>query len=347
MEQQLSQALHQLDWLKKQVFGSGKSEKLDKSQLGLGIESDETPAPEPESIPVPAHERKPRAAARSKDESYGHLPVKQSHTIIPDEVQAEPHAYEQIGEERTYELGITAPEFYRIEYIRPRFRLKGDKAQPPVIAPALARPVQGIASVSLLTHLLLGKYVDHLPLHRQAKIFRRYQVSLSEQSMVRWVARSAEALEPVYNRMHQNLIDGDYLQADETPIQVKDPDYPKSQTRQGWLWPISVPGGDVVFTWSMTRGSSHLEELLEGFSGYLQSDAYSVYEKYARQREGIIPLACMAHIRRKFDQAKDETKDARDILSQIAPLYRIEKQLRESEASTAQIEHTRQAQSLP
>jgi hypothetical protein len=183
-----------------------------------------------------------------------------------------------MGEERTYELGITAPEFSRIEYIRPRFRLKADKEQPPLIAPALARPVQGIASVSLLTHILLGKYVDHLPLHRQAKIFRRYQVSLSEQSMVRWVAQSAEVLEPVYNRMHQNLIDGDYLQIDETPIQVMDPDYPKNQTRQAWLWPISAPGGDVVFTWSMTRGSSHLEELLEGFSGYLQSDAYSVYE---------------------------------------------------------------------
>lgn len=337
----------QLNWLKKQVFGSGKSEKLDKSQLGLGIEADEAPAPDPGSIPVPAHERKRRSPAKTKDESYGHLPIKQSHTLIPDEVRAKPENYEQMGEERTYELGITAPEFFRIEYIRPRFRLKADKEQPPLIAPALARPVQGIASVSLLTHILLGKYVDHLPLHRQAKIFRRYQVSLSEQSMVRWVAQSAEVLEPVYNRMHQNLIDGDYLQIDETPIQVKDPDYPKNQTRQAWLWPISAPGGDVVFTWSMTRGSSHLEELLEGFSGYLQSDAYSVYEKYARQREGIIPLACMAHIRRKFDQAGKESRDAADILGRIAPLYRIEKKLKESGASTAQIERTRQAECLP
>lgn len=337
----------QLDWLKKQIYGSGKSEKLDKSQLGLGIDDEASEAPAAESIPVPAHERKRRAPAKTKDESYGHLPIKRSHTIIPDEVQANPDAYEQIGEERTFELGITAPEFYRVEYIRPRYRLKAEKSQPPVIAPALARPVQGIASVGLLVYILLSKYVDHLPLYRQAKIFRRYQVSLSAQSMGRWVGRSAEVLEPIYNRMHQNLIDGDYLQIDETPIKVIDPDYPNNKTRPGWLWPISCPGGDVVFTWSMTRGSSHLDELLADFSGFLQSDAYGVYEKYAREHEGITLAACMAHIRRQFDKAKEQSAHARDILERIAPLYRIEQELREAGADHAQIAQTRQAQSLP
>lgn len=275
------------------------------------------------------------------------MPIKHSHTIIPDEVKSNPEAYEQIGEERTFELGITAPQIYRIEYIRPRYRLKADKSQPPVIAPALARAVQGIASASLLAHILLSKYVDHLPLHRQRKMLQRQQVRLCEQSMGRWVGRSAEVLEPIYNRMHQNLIDGDYLQIDETPIKVIDPDYPNNKTRSGWLWPISRPTGDVVFTWSMTRGSSHLDELLAGFSGYLQSDAYGVYDKYAREREGIVLSACMAHIRRQFDKAKEQSKDARRVLAQIAPLYRIEKELREAGADHAQIERTRQAESLP
>ena len=306
LEQELSLLRQQVDWLKKQVFGSGKSEKLDKAQLGLGIDEERSVAPEAESIPVPAHERKKRKQQKSRDESYGHLPIKRSHTIIPDEVQADPDAYEQIGEERTYELGITTPEFYRIEYVRPRYRLKTAKAHPPVIAPAPARPVQGVASANLLAHIILSKYVDHLPLYRQAKMYRRYQVSLSDQSMGRWIGRSSEVLEAIHNRMHQNLIDGDYLQIDETPIQVIDPDYPDSKTRSGWLWPISRPGGDVVFTWSMTRGSSHLDKLLKGFSGYLQSDAYGVYDKFARENDGIRLLSCMAHIRRQFDKAKGE-----------------------------------------
>ncbi len=197
------------------------------------------------------------------------------------------------------------------------------------------------------TIILLSKYVDHLPLYRQRKMLQRQQVRLCEQSMGRWVGRSAEVLEPIYNRMHQNLIDGDYLQIDETPIKVIDPDYPNNKTRSGWLWPISRPAGDVVFTWSMTRGSSHLDELLAGFSGYLQSDAYGVYDKYAREREGIVLSACMAHIRRQFDKAKEQSKDAQHVLERIALLYRIEKELREDGADHAQIERTRQAESLP
>ena len=296
---------------------------------------------------MPAHERKRRTQVKSRDESYGHLPIKHTHTIIPDEVKAEPELYEQIAEERTFELCITAPEFYRTEYVRPRFRLKADKTLPPVIARAVARPVQGIASAGLLAHILLSKYVDHLPLYRQRKMYQRQQVRLCEQSMGRWVARSAEVLEPIYNRMHQNLIDGDYLQIDETLIKVIDPDYPDNKTRPGWMWPISCPGGDVVFTWSMTRGASHLDSLLAGFEGYLQSDAYGVYEKYAREHEGITLSACMAHIRRQFDKAKDESEGARRMLAAIAPLYRIEEELRDAGADRKQIEGTRQSQSLP
>lgn len=336
-----------MDWLKKQVFGSGKSEKLDKNQLGLGIDQEAAQPAEEASVAVPAHERKRRAPAKSKEESYAHLPIKRTHTLLPGEVEAEPDAYEQIGEERTFELGITAPEFYRIEYVRPRFRLKADKSRPPVIAPALARPVQGIASAGLLAHILLSKYVDHLPLYRQCKMYRRHQVRLCEQSVGRWVARSAEVLEPIYNRMRQNLVDGDYLQIDETPIKVIDPDHPNNKTRPGWLWPISRPGGDVVFTWSMTRGASHLDTLLEGFEGFLQSDAYSVYEKYDREHDGITALACMAHIRRQFDKAKDESEAAKRLLAGIAPLYRIEKELRETGADTKRIEQMRQSESLP
>jgi len=337
----------QLDWLKKQFFGSGKSERLDKKQLGLELAEETACAPEAEPIAVPAHERQSRAPIKTKDQSYEHLPIGRTHTYVPDEVKATPEAYEQIGEERTFELGITAPKLYRIEHVRPRYRLKADKSQPPVIAPALARAVHGIASAELLSHIVLAKYVDHLPLYRQEKILRRYQAPVSRQNMVRWIARCSEVLEPIYNSMRQNLVDGDYLQIDETPIKVLDPDSEQNKAQQGWLWPISRPGGDVVFSWSLTRGSSHLDDLLGGFSGYLQSDAYAVYDKYAREHEGIIQLGCLAHIRRQFDQAQAESAQARSILEVIAPLYQIEDELRAREASQAQILDTRQRESLP
>lgn len=347
LEDRLSEALQQLDWLKKQFFGAGKSEKLDKHQLGLGLGEAPSPVVAAPLITVPAHERQSRAHVKTKEQTYEHLPIERTHRYIPEEVKACPDAYEAISEERTFELGITPPKLYRIEHVRPRYRLKANRSAPPVIAPALARAVHGIASAELLSHIVLGKYVDHLPLYRQEKIFRRYQAPISRQNMVRWIERCAEVLEPIYNRMRQNLVDGDYLQIDETPIKVIDPDSDPGKTAQGWLWPISRPAGDVVFSWSLTRGSAHLDSLLDGFSGYLQSDAYSVYDKYAREHEGITQVGCLAHVRRQFDQAKGESEHARSILQAIAPLYQIESCLKEQAATQAQIRETRQRESLP
>ena len=187
----------------------------------------------------------------------------------------------------------------------------------------------------------------HLPLYRQEKMFKRYGAQISRQNMVNWVAQVAQWLKPIYNYMRRELISGNYLQIDETPIKVLDPDSSQKKIRQGWLWPISRPGEDVVFSWSVTHGSRHLEELLEGFSGYLQCDGYSAYGKYAREHEAIKTLGCMAHARRKFKEAESEGQAPLSILREIAKLYGIEKRLRESDSDAEEIHTIRQEESLP
>ena len=334
----------QLEWLKKHHFGSGKSEKLTKGQLPLGLE--ETVASEVLlTSQVSSHERSARKAQLSKEKAYEHLPVEKTIIIDPDEVKKAPAAYEQIGQESSFELAIQPPRFYRIETIRRKYRLKADKSHPPLIAPAPKRPVQGIASVSLLTHILLSKYVDHLPLYRQEKMLKRYGVALSRQNMVNWVTQVAQWLKPIYNHMRKELIRGDYLQIDETPIKVLDPDSEQKKIRQGWLWPISRPGADVLFSWSITRSSEHLEKLLKGFKGYLQSDGYSAYGKYINEQEAIVPVGCMAHARRKFKEAEKEGEIPLSILKLFAQLYVVEKQLHS--AHHEEVNTVRQTVSLP
>ena len=336
----------QIEWFKRPVFGVGKSEKLDKNQLSLGIE-DIPVAEAPAKTETISYERKVRGSGQSKEATYDHLPIEKTVIIDPEPVKSNPEAYELIGEERTFEIAITTPKLYRIEYIRRKYRLKSDRDEAPVIAPSPKRPVQGIASTSLLVHVVLSKYVDHLPLYRQEKMFKRYGAQISRQNMVNWVAQVAEWLKPIYNYMRDGLISGNYLQVDETPIKVLDPDSGQKKIRQGWLWPISRPGEDVVFSWSVTRGSDHLEALLSGFSGYLQCDGYSAYGKYVREHEAIKALGCMAHLRRKFREAESEGQAALTILRQIARLYGIEKRLREDGSAAEAIYLIRQRESLP
>ena len=142
----------QLDWFKRQLFGPGKSEKLDRAQQLIALEAATTPAPaRPVETITYQREKGPRAPRPTPAETSAHLPVKETIVIVPDEVKAEPEAFEQIGEERTFEVDIVAPQLFHREIVRPKFRRKADRTQPPVLAPAPARPVVGgYASAGLL-----------------------------------------------------------------------------------------------------------------------------------------------------------------------------------------------------
>ena len=91
--------------------------------------------------------------------------------------------------------------------------------------------------------------------------------------MADWIRITAEWLEFIYKRMHQRLLEGSYLQVDETPVRCNDPDEKNGGTTEGWLWVVSRPGSDVVFDWRLSRRHGELTSLVKGFSGVLQSDA--------------------------------------------------------------------------
>lgn len=161
-------------------------------------------------------------------------------------------------------------------------RLDGDEVAAH-IAMAIKAVQGGYASAGLLAWIALSKYVDHQPLYRLEQQSARWGARVPRQTMADWIRITAEWLEPIYRQMYRRLLAGNYLQADEIPVQCNDPDEKKGRTSEGWLWAISRPGEDVVFDWRLSRRHSELASLIEGYRSILQSDAYGAYEAYAKE----------------------------------------------------------------
>jgi transposase len=316
----------QVAWLKKQLFGGGKGESLDRAQLllALGQIEAQIKASAPQTV---TYERAP-AKRVGVHESFEKLPVHETVEIIPDEVKADPELYERIGEERTFEVDLIPPKLVKRVIVRPKYRHRLDRTRPPLVAPAPSRPVMGgYASAGLLASIVVSKYVHHVPLFRQEKMSARWGARLSRRSMADWVAFTAQWLRPIYLRMKEQLLSGHYVQADETPIRCQDPDEPTGKTFQGYLWAISRPDDDVVFDWRLTRQHGEITTLLDGFKGVLQSDGYEGYQRYAEKNPGVIRVACFAHARRKFNEALDTAPiQAGFMMRLIGHLYRMERE---------------------
>ena len=324
----------QIAWFRRQMFAGGKSEKIDMKQLELllsGLEQAKAEETQPKTV---TYERGPAKPRRSREELYGNLPVLEETVIEPDEVKADPESYERFGQEETLEVKVKPPRFYRHRIIRPKYRKIKDKSCPPIVAPAPQRIVEGIASVELLVYVIIAKYLDHLPLYRQCSIYKRYGFSVSRQNMVRWVEKAAQWMEPIYNYMEMELIEGDYLQVDETPIQYCDPDYGMKKSRKGYLCGYSRPNESVCYKWRLSRAHEATTAHFADFKGVLQSDAYQPYITFEKGNEFVELAACWAHARRKFFDAKDlHPRECGVYLALVGKLYAVETEIREKNLS--------------
>ena len=330
LEEENAHLRAQIGWLKQKLFGGGQSERLDRAQLQLALgELEKLAEAVAQTTKLISYERARAVEKRPvAAEAFAKLPVKETVVIEPEEVKAQPETFERIGEERTFEVDVVPPQLFKREIIRPKYRVKADRTQPPVVAPAPARVVQGgYASAGLLAWVALSKYVDHLPLYRLEQMSARWGAQISRQTMADWIRMTADCLEPLYKHMCRELLAGGYIQADETPIKCNDPDEKRGGTSQGYLWVISRPGSDVVFDWRLSRRHGELTTLLtDDYKGVLQSDAYEAYASYAREHPAVSWVGCWAHARRKFFEARDEKpKIVRVALKLIGRLYAWER----------------------
>ncbi len=331
LKEEVEELRAQVAWFQRQMFAGGRSEKLPGDtplQTKLGLPETTPAEPKRQVITyerrTPAPEQRPIAA-----EVFAHLPVQETVEILPAEVQAEPAAFEKIGEERTFEVDLVPPKLVKREIVRPKFRRKAVRDQAPVIAPAPPRPaVGGYAAAGLIAYVVISKYQHHLPLYRQEVMSAQWGAVLSRKTMADWVRIAADWAEPIYKLMLADLLRSHYLQCDETPVKFLDPDEKGRGALQGYLWVVSQPGGDVVFDWRLTRRHGELTGLLtDDYTGLMQSDGYEAYGAYARSHPGVVWLGCWAHARRKFFEAQsDHPRIAKAALRLIGRMYQRERE---------------------
>jgi len=343
-----------VQYLLKQLFGS-KSEKISPDQLSLVFgEKAAEPVAEAvlEAVEVKSSSRKQAKRKSLEERLPDNLPVEEV-VIEPAEVLSAPAEYKRIGEEVTVELDVTPAKFFKRHIIRPKYVRLDDRSLPPVVAPAPRRVIENsFASAGLLVMILLSKYSDHLPLYRQEQIFKvRYGVALSRKTMCDWVGQVAHRLGMIYEALRDEIRRSGYIQADETPVDYLDPG--SGRCGQGYLWTYRASGMGVLFEWFPSRAADCLQRMLSTFKGHLQSDGYAVYAAHCTKLAQTHPgqdvelLACWAHVRRKFFEAKEDSPLCAGVLAHIQQLYRIEAELREAEATPAVRLAARQEQSLP
>ena len=344
--------------LVRKIFGA-KSEKLDAAQLELlltGMEgpapgkseaSSELPPPNGDTLEaIPAGHDKTRGARRTRLPE--HLPVEEQ-VIDPDFVTEEPDKWRCIGQEVTEQLDYRPGRFFRRRLIRRKYVSRRTPEAPPVTAPLHILQDRCLAAPGLLAHVIVGKYCDHLPLYRQEQIFKtRHGVLIPRQTLARWMVLAADWLRPLYRLIKTTVMDGDYVQIDETPVRYLSPG--NGRTKLGYLWVVRRPGGDCVFHWHTGRGLSCLEAIMPpGWRGRIQCDGYVTYGALAKRRAGAITLiSCMAHIRRGFFDAKEsEPRRAGWVLRQMRNLYALERRLRKIKAGPRLCQAHRTAGAAP
>jgi transposase len=322
-----------VDLLIRKVFGAS-SEKLDPSQLDLFLlQAENAPGKSQASSALEeADPQRSRHRPAPKEKLLpDNLPVIEE-VIDPEEVKEAPEQWRCIGSEVSEQLDYEPGRFLKRRLVRRKYVSRQNPEDAPMIA-ELPPTLQERCTVApgLLAQIIVSKYVDHLPLYRQEQIYwTRHRVWLPRQNLDRWVELVADWLKPICRVIRTEVMAGGYVQVDETPIRYLAPGH--GQTKTGYFWTASRPGGDVVYQWEISRAATCLDKVLPvDFKGTVQCDGYTAYASFARRKEHIQLAACWAHARRKFFEAKEQDPGiANWLLRQIGHLYRIERELRDS-----------------
>jgi transposase len=239
------------------------------------------------------------------------------------------------GEVTSEQLDIIPAQIRVIRHVRKQYAC--ECGQCIKTAPLPAQPIpKSLASPGLLAHVAVSKYQDALPLYRQEQILRRIGVDLPRATLANWMIQAGQLIQPLINLMRDRLLAGDLVQMDETTVQVlKEPG--KRAQSKSYLWVQRGGPPDhplVLYDYDPSRSQRVPERLLEGFTGYLQTDGYEGYNAVAA-RAGIVHLGCWAHARRKFNEAvkaqgKQRAGRAWRGLSLIQKLYRIERLMKDA-----------------
>jgi transposase len=327
----------------------GAIEQLELLLGDLEEEIAETAPAKPETPAPPASIGRPRRKPARRP-LPAHLPRDVVEHPTPSDCPQCGGALRPMGQDVTEVLEYVPGSFRVIRHVRPKSscRCCESVAQAPVPSLPIER---GLAGPGLLAHVLVAKYCDHLPLHRQAEIYARDGIDLDRSTLADWVGQCARLLRPLVDAIGAHVMAAERVHADDTTVPVLDPG--RGRTKTGRLWcyvrddrPFAGEAAPaVLYRYSPDRKGEHPRAHLASFHGILQADGYAGYAGlYAR---GVTEAACWAHARRKFFDVHAATQSplAYEALQRIAALYAIEATIR-GEPPDVRL-RVRQAQSAP
>lgn len=328
----------------RKIFGSS-SEQVDCNQLSLFDEAEKNSnlkAEEP-TIEEITYRRKKASTNIGKKDNLANLErVIIEHKLTENEAICDKckTPLTIIGKKSSEKLKFVPAKLYIEEHVTYTYGCKScetenDNAN--IISAKAPKTIlhKSMASNEILAHVINLKYVHAMPLYRQETYFKMLDANLSRQTLSNWIMSAASELQPVYNFMKKKLIERDYIQADETTLKVIDDKGNDSKSKK-YMWLYRAGGCKnpiILYDYQRTRSSSCPRDFLKGFSGFLQTDGYTGYNKV----ENVKRFYCLAHIRRKFyeviaDLDKETLKKSRAIIgfNYCEKLYDIEKSLREN-----------------
>lgn len=262
----------------------------------------------------------------------------------------------RLGEDVTEVLDYVPGRFQVIRHVRPKYACTACDAITQAPAPAMPVP-RGRATPAMLAHLLVSKFVDHLPLYRQSEIYAREGVELDRSTLADWVGQAAWLLDPVVAAIRKHVFSAEKIHGDDTTVPVLAPGLGRTATGRLWVYVrddrlFAGPAAPAAaYFYSPDRGAEHPAAHMASFTGYLQADGYAGFDALyspARTKPGpITEVACWAHCRRKFYDAWDATKSpvAKEALDRIAAVYAIEEKARFAPAAE-RVEHRRETAPL-
>ena len=331
----------EIDAILRRFYGP-KSERFDPRQLllfGLIVEAmplDEPSVAEEAGEPL-ATRRVGNRHKHGRQRLPDHLPrIDIEHDLADDEKPCPccGEVRHRIGREVSEQLEYLPASFKVLRHVRHTYACKRCEttAIDPHIATA-AKPSQpidkGLAGPGLLAYVITSKLGDHLPLYRLEQIFERQDVSIARSTMCAWLQAAAELVGPLVTLMAERVRLSRVIHTDETVVPVQAPG--TGRCRKGRIWTyIGDPLNPyIVYDYTPDRTRAGPSNWLAGYKGYLQADAYGGYDGIY-QKGDVTEVACWAHARRKFFDAKaTDGKRSAAMLALVSELYDVERRAKE------------------
>jgi transposase len=349
----------QLAKLRRMQFGRS-SERITRQIEQLELRLEELEAGEAEAVAqaeaadplIPTRER-----ARPKRKPLpNHLPRQEVvHQPADDGASTCPDCGKgmaSLGEDVTEMLDYVPGHFQVIRHVRPKYACTACDAITQAPAPPMPTP-RGRATPAMLAHVLVSKFMDHLPLYRQSEIYAREGLEIDRSTLGDWVGQAAWLLDPVVAAIRQHVFAAEKIHGDDTTVPVLAPGLGRTATGRLWVYVrddrlfAGSAAPAAAYFYSPDRGAKHPTMHLARFTGFLQADGYAGFEGLynpARTKPGpITEVACWAHCRRKFYDVWEATQSpvAKEALDRIGEIYVVEDKARF--APTAErVEHRRE-----